>query len=49
MAGRLQVMSAESFDLGEGEVVVIGRGVVHEVTAIEDAAFLLTIALPAAT
>ena len=49
MAGRVQIMSAESCDLGEGEVLVIGRGVVHEVTALEDAAFLLTIALPPAT
>ena len=49
MAGRLRVVSAETYDLGAGELLVIGRGVVHEVLALEDAAFLLTLALPEAS
>jgi quercetin dioxygenase-like cupin family protein len=48
MAGRLRVVSTDTHDLESGELVVIGRGVVHEVLALEDAAFLLTIALPEA-
>ena len=46
MAGRLRVVSTDTHDLASGELVVIGKGVVHEVLALEDAAFLLTIALP---
>jgi quercetin dioxygenase-like cupin family protein len=49
MAGRLRVVSTETYDLGAGELLVIGEAVAHEVLAIEDAAFLLTIALPAAS
>jgi len=47
MAGRLRVAAAgDAHDLGVGELLVLGRAVVHEVLALEDAAFLLTIALP---
>jgi quercetin dioxygenase-like cupin family protein len=49
MAGRLRVVSTDTLDLGPGELLVIGKAVVHEVVAVEDAAFLLTIALPAAS
>jgi quercetin dioxygenase-like cupin family protein len=48
MAGRLRVVSTDTHDLESGELVVIGRGIVHEVLALEDAAFLLTIAMPEA-
>jgi quercetin dioxygenase-like cupin family protein len=48
MAGRLRVVSADTHDLGPGDLLVIGKAVVHEVLALEDAAFLLTIALQAA-
>jgi quercetin dioxygenase-like cupin family protein len=41
-------VAGEPHDLGTGELIVLGRGVPHDVTALEDAAFLLTIALPAA-
>jgi len=46
MAGRLSVVSTDTHELGPGEMLVIGKGVMHEVVALEDAAFLLTIALP---
>ena len=49
MAGRLSVVSADTHELGPGEMLVVGKAVVHEVLAVEDAAFLLTIALPAAS
>jgi len=42
------VVNGDGQELGVGEVIVIGRDVPHEVTAVEDAAFLLTIALPRA-
>ncbi len=48
MAGRLRIVSADTHDLSTGDLLVIGKAVVHEVVALEDAAFLLTIALPAA-
>src|SRR6266540_4890809 len=49
MSGRLRVVSADTHDLGSGDLLVIGKAVVHEVVALEDAAFLLTIALPSAS
>lgn len=49
-AGRLRVVTADdAHDLGPGELLVLGQAVVHEVLALEDAAFLLTIALPSAS
>ena len=46
MAGRLRVVGAgDAHDLGVSELLVLGQAVVHEVLALEDAAFLLTIAL----
>jgi quercetin dioxygenase-like cupin family protein len=49
-AGRLRVVAAgDAHDLGVGELLVLGRAVVHDVLALEDAAFLLTIALPSAS
>ena len=45
MAGQLRVDSADTYALAAGETLVIGKGVAHEVVAVEDAAFLLTIAL----
>jgi quercetin dioxygenase-like cupin family protein len=49
LEGRLRVVVAGvAHDLGPGEVIALGRQVPHEVTALEDAAFLLTIALPGA-
>ena len=50
LEGSLRVVvDGDPHELGVGEVIVMGRGVPHEVTALEDAAFLLTIALPGAT
>jgi quercetin dioxygenase-like cupin family protein len=49
LEGRLRVVIAgETYELGTGEVIALGRWVPHEVTALADAAFLLTIALPGA-
>jgi quercetin dioxygenase-like cupin family protein len=49
LEGRLRVgVAGDPHELGVGEVVVLGQGVPHEVTALEDAAFLLTIAMPSA-
>jgi quercetin dioxygenase-like cupin family protein len=42
------VVNGDAQELGIGEVIVMGRDVPHEVTALEDSAFLLTIALPGA-
>src|SRR6266568_2126556 len=36
MAGRLSVASTETHELGPGEMLVIGKAVVHEVVAVED-------------
>jgi len=49
MAGRVRIVSAGTHDLGPGDLLVLGKAVVHEVVAVDDAAFLLTIALPAAS
>jgi quercetin dioxygenase-like cupin family protein len=46
LAGRLRVMvDGDPQELGAGELIVLGQAVPHEVTALEDAAFLLTIAM----
>ena len=48
--GQLRIgIAGESHDFGTGELVVLGRAVAHEVLALQDAAFLLTIALPTAS
>ncbi|MGH9505723.1 MAG: cupin domain-containing protein [Terriglobales bacterium] len=44
---RLQV-SGETFDLKAGQILVLDRGVRHDVEALEDSAFLLTSAWPGA-
>ena len=47
LAGRLRVVAAGvEHDLEAGKLLVLGQAVAHEVTALEEAAFLLTIALP---
>jgi quercetin dioxygenase-like cupin family protein len=47
LAGRLRVMVAgDPHELGVGELIVMGQAIPHEVTALEDAAFLLAIAIP---
>jgi quercetin dioxygenase-like cupin family protein len=44
--GRLRVaVAGDPQELGVGEVIVLGQDIPHEVTALEDAAFLLTIAM----
>src|SRR5687768_14892348 len=43
------VVDGDAQELGVGEMIALGRGVPHEVTALEDAAFLLTIAITGAT
>jgi quercetin dioxygenase-like cupin family protein len=49
LEGRLRIaVGGDPHELGVGEIIVLGQAVPHEVTALEDAAFLLTIALPAA-
>jgi quercetin dioxygenase-like cupin family protein len=49
LEGQLRiVVDGDAHEFGIGEVVVMGRGVPHDVTALEDSAFLLTIALPGA-
>jgi len=49
LEGALRVVvKGDAQELGIGEVIVMGRDVPHEVTALEDSAFLLTIALPGA-
>ena len=49
LEGSLQVVvDGETNELGMGELIVLGREVPHEVIALEDSAFLLTIALPSA-
>lgn len=34
------------FDLPQGKILVLDRAVVHDVEALEDSAFLLTVAYP---
>ena len=47
LEGSLRMVAAgEAHELGVGELMVLDRNVPHEVTALEDAAFLLTLALP---
>jgi quercetin dioxygenase-like cupin family protein len=42
---RMQVQDAE-FDLPTGHMLALDREVIHNVEAVEDSAFVLTIALP---
>lgn len=54
--GRISVQSVrghlrmhaggEIFDLPSGKVLILDRAVMHDVEAVEDSAFLLTVALP---
>jgi quercetin dioxygenase-like cupin family protein len=49
LEGKLRVVvNGEAQILGAGEAIVLGRDVPHEVTAQEDTAFLLILAMPAA-
>lgn len=46
-AGRIRVKAAgRTFDLRAGSVLALDRGLPHEVEALEESAFLLTIAWP---
>jgi quercetin dioxygenase-like cupin family protein len=36
----------ESFDLASGHLLALERGIVHDVEALEESAFVLTIAWP---
>lgn len=55
-AGRISVQTikghlrmhagGKKFDLPAGQVLVLDRGMAHDVVAVEDSAFLLTIAWP---
>lgn len=45
--GRIQVHAdGRTFDLYRGALLALDRGVPHDVEAVEDSAFLLTIAWP---
>jgi len=47
VTGHIQVRAAgRTFDLTAGRVVTLDRGVPHDVEALEESAFLLTIAWP---
>jgi quercetin dioxygenase-like cupin family protein len=47
--GRIRVRALErTFDLGVGGLLALGEGVAHDVEALDDSAFLLTIAWPGA-
>ncbi len=49
LAGHVRLQLAErTFDLAAGQILVLDRGVRHDVEALEDSAFLLTIAWPGA-
>ncbi|MGH9526613.1 MAG: AraC family ligand binding domain-containing protein, partial [Terriglobales bacterium] len=49
LAGHVRLQLAErTFDLAAGQILVLDRGVRHDVEALEDSAFLLTIARPGA-
>jgi len=45
--GHLKIRAAgREFDVPQGHMLVLDRGVRHDVEALEDSAFLLTIAWP---
>jgi quercetin dioxygenase-like cupin family protein len=47
VAGHIRMRAGEqAFDLPNGRVLVLDRAVRHDVEALEDSAFLLTVALP---
>lgn len=47
VAGRLRVHAeSETYELSEGYLLTLGGGVAHDVEALEDSAFLVTIAWP---
>ena len=48
LAGRLRVQAGgEPWDLGVGELIVLADNLRERITAVEDTAFLLTVAWPA--
>ena len=49
LSGKLRVRLPDRIDdLGAGELLVLDRGLAHDVDALEDSEFLLTLAWPAA-
>jgi quercetin dioxygenase-like cupin family protein len=45
--GRIRMHAdGQAFDLPKGATLVLGRAVTHDVEAVEESAFLLTVALP---
>jgi len=47
VAGHIQVRAqGRTFDLPTGRLLALDKGVLHEVEALEESAFLLTIAWP---
>lgn len=49
LAGHIKVRAGErTFDLPAGRLLALDQGVPHDVEAVEERAFLLTIAWPAA-
>lgn len=45
--GRIRMRAdGRTFDLPEGAILVLDRAVTHDVEALEESAFLLTVALP---
>jgi quercetin dioxygenase-like cupin family protein len=47
MAGHIRMHALDrDFDLPEGRLLVLDRGVQHDVEALQDSAFLLTVAWP---
>jgi quercetin dioxygenase-like cupin family protein len=47
VVGRIQVRArGRTFDLGAGSLLALDRGIPHDVEALEESAFLLTIAWP---
>ena len=50
LTGRLRLRAAgESYDLQAGSLLVLDHSIPHEVEALEQSAFLLTVALPHST
>lgn len=44
---RLHLQNGHTAELGSGDILALARGVTHDVEAIEESAFLLTISWPA--